>query len=186
MIYVINLGFSADKLVWHYLPKMVLACPAISPLYVNVEVSSSSSLFDMSPSYVNVVDWVVPPEVVPVVKVFWKLSIWAFFQHWHHQWFRAGVVAWPGGARAPPIFGENRVKHTVGPPQYLGPLISGPPQFQNRDSSPVNIVEEQTKPRTFYFTRSQKGLRLASKSIHCAECNVNKREGNMCIIYIVE
>ena len=43
---------------------------------------------------------------------------------------RAGVVAWPGGARAPPIFGKNRAKHTVGPPQYLAHLISGPPNFK--------------------------------------------------------
>ena len=47
-----------------------------------------------------------------------------------HYIIRAGVVAWPGRARAPPIFGENSTKHTVGPPQYLGPLISGPPNFK--------------------------------------------------------
>ena len=42
-------------------------------------------------------------------------------------------MAWEGPG--PPIFGENRTKHTVGAPPIFGPPYIGPPQFQNRDSS---------------------------------------------------
>jgi len=57
-----------------------------------------------------------------------------------HTYRRAGVAVWAGWARAPPLFGGNRVKPGPGPTTFFGRIRAGPHHFQNRDSSPVSYI----------------------------------------------
>ena len=61
--------------------------------------------------------------------------------------FRAGVAVWAGWARAPPLFGGNRVKPGPGPTTFFWRIRAGPHQFQNRDSSPEYLMADMSAQR---------------------------------------